>query len=88
MCYTFVLMFLILYVSAVLAVELITKNKEAYEDDPETYEVVNKHFGGLLVTMLTLVLNYTRTIACHNAHASTSRSPRSQANIFAAPNQF
>eukprot|EP00392_Amoebophrya_sp_AT5.2_P001866 g1871.t1 len=56
MCYTFVLMFLILYVSAVLAVELITKNKEAYEDDPETYEVVNKYFGGLLVTMLTLLV--------------------------------
>ncbi|CAD7937891.1 unnamed protein product [Amoebophrya sp. A25] len=55
MCYTFVLIFLILYVSGVLAVELITKNKAQYRDDPEIYKIVEDHFSGLFVIMLTLV---------------------------------
>ncbi|CAD7955155.1 unnamed protein product [Amoebophrya sp. A120] len=55
MCYTFVLIFLILYVSGVLAVELITKNKSQYADDAQLAAIVDNHFNGLFDTMLTLV---------------------------------
>merc|ERR1712194_648011 len=55
MGYTFLLMFLILYVSGVLAIELITKNRTSYEDDPELLEIIDSCFGSLFKAMLTLV---------------------------------
>ena len=35
--------------------ELITKKKEKFDDDPETKYIVERHFPELFITMLSLV---------------------------------
>ncbi|CAD7948948.1 unnamed protein product [Amoebophrya sp. A120] len=55
MSYTVVLIFLLMYVSAVLAAEVITKNRDLYLDDAELLHIVDNNFSGLFVIMVTLV---------------------------------
>lgn len=52
--FTFLLMFLILYVFACMAVEIITKD-EKLKDDDVTAKIVESHFSSITVIMLTLV---------------------------------
>eukprot|EP00930_Biecheleria_cincta_P020981 TRINITY_DN15640_c0_g1_i1.p1 TRINITY_DN15640_c0_g1~~TRINITY_DN15640_c0_g1_i1.p1 ORF type:complete len:536 (-),score=113.70 TRINITY_DN15640_c0_g1_i1:61-1668(-) len=52
--FTFLLMFLILYVFACMAVEIITKDSRM-KDDAETAKIVDDYFSSITVIMLTLV---------------------------------
>ena len=78
MCHTFILMFLILYIFASLAIEMITKDTALRSAEPEYEELVAKHFPDLFTTMITLVYGlhqglgdiYRRMIKYKPAHLS------------------
>jgi voltage-gated sodium channel len=55
MCYTFALMFLMLYLFANMAMEIITKDADLRESEPEFDALVVQFFPDLFTTMITLI---------------------------------
>merc|ERR1719506_694936 len=55
MAYTFILILLILYLFANLAVEIITKDTDLREQNPDFDLIVREYFPDLFTTMMTLV---------------------------------
>ncbi|CAD7964269.1 unnamed protein product [Amoebophrya sp. A25] len=53
--YTFFLIFLAVYLAAVLGVELITKNRSSYTGEPELLAIIDDKFKDVFSTMLTLM---------------------------------